>query len=73
MENQKVYLKYDASNSKICDKINLILSLYPGESSVVVRSTADGKAYKQSKKVSASNYLYNELVGVLGEENVIIR
>lgn len=72
-EIKKVYLKYDASNSKICDKINLILSLYPGESSVVVRSTADGKAYKQSKKVSASNYLYNELVGVLGEENVIIR
>ena len=68
-----VYLKYNLNDSKIYDKINLILSLYPGESTVMVRSTADNKAYKQNKKVNASNYLYNELVGVLGEENVIIK
>ncbi len=73
VDKKVVYLKYDLTDTKLYDKVNLILLLYPGESEVVVRSTADNKAYRQNKKVSASNHLFNELVGVLGEKNVVIR
>ena len=68
-----LYLKYDTTNQKISDKVNLILSIYKGECNVMVRSTSDNKAYKLNKKVSDSNHLINELVGLLGESNVILK
>ena len=71
--SKTLYLKYDTTNQKISDKVNLILSLYKGECNVVVRSTSDNKAYKLKKTVSDSNHLINELVGLLGENNVILK
>ncbi len=65
-----LYLKYNTKDQKISDKVNLILSLYRGDYPVIVRCTNDGKAYKANEKVNANNHLVNELIGVLGEENV---
>ena len=72
-ETQTLYLKYNTKDSKVSDKVNLILSLYPGPCSVIVRCTSDNKAYKLGKKVNVNNYLSNELIGVLGEDNVVTK
>lgn len=68
-----LYLKYNTKDSKINDKINLILNLYKGECPVIVRCTQDNKAYKNPKTVNGNNHLLNELIGLIGEENVILR
>ena len=65
-----LYLKYNTKDQKTADKVNLILSLYRGDYPVMVRCTNDGKAYKMKEKVNGNNHLVNELIGVLGEENV---
>ncbi len=71
--NKTLYLKYDVKNTKINDKVNLILSLYKGEYPVCARCTSDNKAYKLAKKVNGNNHLLNELIGLLGEENVLLK
>ena len=71
--DKTLYLKYDVKNTKINDKVNLILSLYKGEYPVVARCTSDNKAYKLAKKVNGNNHLINELIGLLGEENVLLK
>ncbi len=70
--DKTLYLKYNMQD-KISDKVNLILNIYQGEYLVVVRNTADNKAYKLPKKVNCNNHLINELIGLLGEENVILK
>ncbi len=71
--DKTLYLKYDVKNTKINDKVNLILSLYKGEYPVVARCTSNNKAYKLAKKVNGNNHLINELIGLLGEENVLLK
>ncbi len=71
--DKTLYLKYNTKDQKLSDKLNLILSLYPGEIPVVVRCESDKKAYKQAKKVNGNNHLINELVGLIGEANVILK
>ena len=68
-----LYLKYNTKDIKLNDKINLVLNLYKGECPVVVRCTQDNKAYRNSKTVNGNNHLLNELIGLIGEENVILR
>ena len=71
--DKTLYLKYNMEDQKISDKINLVLSLYKGEYPVVVRSTADNKAYRLPQKVNGNNHLINELIGVVGDGNVILK
>lgn len=71
--DKTLYLKYNVKDEKINDKINLILSLYKGEMPVCVRCTSDNKAYRLQKKVNGNNHLINELIGLIGEDNVILK
>lgn len=73
VSNKKLFLKYDLHDQKIADKVNLILSLYQGDCPVMVRCTSDNKAYRLPNEVNGNNHLVNELIGILGEENVILR
>ncbi|MBQ3494541.1 MAG: DNA polymerase III subunit alpha [Clostridia bacterium] len=68
-----LYLKFDMTDTKIYDKVKLILTLYAGDSPVIIRNTADNKPYKINKSISANNLLVNELIGVLGEDCVVLR
>lgn len=72
-QNKTLYLKFDASNEKIYDKVKLILSLYPGEYSVVVKNIKDNRAYKINKTINGNNLLINELIGLIGEDCVVFR
>ena len=38
----------------------------------MVRCTSDNKAYRLPNEVNGNNHLVNELIGVLGEENVVL-
>ena len=71
--DKTLYLKYNTKDAKVSDKINLILNLYKGEYPVIVRCTKDNKAYKLSKTVNGNNHLINELMGLIGEQNVILK
>ncbi len=69
----KVYLRFDTKDIDVYDKVKLIIASYPGKVPVVIKCTSTNKAFAFSAKVDANNYLQNELIGLLGEENVIIR
>ena len=71
-KDRTLYLKYNSKDKKLNDKVILILSLYKGDYPVCVRCTSDNKAYKLSKRVNGNNHLINELIGLLGEGNVIL-
>ncbi len=71
-KDRTLYLKYNSKDKKLNDKVILILSLYKGNYPVCVRCTSDNKAYKLSKRVNGNNHLINELIGLLGEGNVIL-
>ena len=68
-----LYLKFDMSDNKLYDKVKLILSLYQGNCPVIARNTADNKPYKINRTISANNLLVNELIGILGEDCVVLR
>ena len=70
---QKLYLRYDTNNPILHQKIIRVLKEYQGDSEVVVKSTSTNKAYLLDKKVVINNYLKNELLGLLNEEDVIIQ
>ena len=71
--DKKVYLRFDTKNIDIYDKVKSIVSTYPGKSQVVIKCTSKNSAFAFSSKVDLNNYLINELIGLLGEENVIIK
>lgn len=40
---------------------------------MIIKCSASNKAFSFNTKVEINNYLKNELIGLLGEENVIIK
>ena len=72
-QNSTVYLRFDTKDIDLYDKVKKITSSYPGKSSVIIKCTSSNKAFSFNTKVDVNNYLKNELIGLLGEENVIIK
>ena len=72
-ENQTVYLRFDTKDIDLYEKIKKVISYYPGKSSIIIKCTSSNKAFSFNTKVDVNNYLKNELIGLLGEENVIIK
>ena len=68
-----IYLRFDTKNIDVYNKVKKIASTYLGDSQVVIKCTSSGKAFAFSAKVDANNYLINEFIGLLGEENVVVR
>jgi hypothetical protein len=50
-----------------------ILSSYPGKSEVIVKCISTGNAFKMNRQVSTSKHLLSELLGIMPEENIIIK
>ncbi len=68
-----LYLRFDTNDAKIKAQVFDILNDRPGKSEVIIKNTADGKAYKIAQKVEKSNNLLAELYAVLGENNVVLK
>ena len=72
-KKQRLCLKFNTMDIELYNKVISIVGTYPGENDVFVRCTETGKAFKMNKTASISNHLENELVGVLGEDNVVVQ
>lgn len=73
VEEKKLYIRCDTKNIDQFEKLKRSLSSYPGKSSVIIKCTSLDKAFGYSQKVDINNYLLNELYGVVGEANVVVK
>ena len=72
-KEKKLYLRFDTKNPDVYAKVKAIVSTYPGQSQIVVKCLSSSTAFAFSSKVDVNNYLINELIGLLGETNVVIK
>lgn len=70
---KKLYLRFDTKNIDVYNKVIGTLQSYKGDCQVVIKCTTDNKAYAPNISVDANNYLLNELNGIIGNENVVLR
>ncbi len=66
----KLYLMYDLSNKELSKKIYDILLEYPGKSPVIVKNTADKKAYSLGVSVNPKGFLVNELHAYIEDDYI---
>lgn len=73
-KEQKLYLKFDINNKSTYSKVEEILLSYPGESQIVVKDELTNSAFMlKNRNVKINDGLVNELIGELGEKNVVVR
>lgn len=70
---QKLYLRFDTKDIDVYDRVKNIIASYPGKSQVVIKCTSTKQAFAFNAKVNLNNYLENELFGLLGENNVVVK
>ena len=73
ISEKKLYLRFDTKDPDVYGKVKAIVSSYPGESQIVVKCNSSDSAFAFSSKVDINNYLINELIGLLGEANVVLK
>ncbi len=71
--NKIIYVKYDTTNLGLNNTVLKTLESYSGTSEVLIKCSSTGKAFKFNKLVDASSNLINELIGLIKEENVVVR
>ena len=69
-KKQVLYIKYNIKNEEIKSKISKVLERYSGNETVIVVDSEENKPYKSNHGVTISQYLLNELCGILGDQNV---
>lgn len=75
-DNKKIYfhLSFREAEEEVMDLLNNILLAYPGEDEVFIQNKDDNKLYPLHDIHTAINpIMYNELCGLLGEENIKVR
>ena len=70
---QKIYLKFDLTNPSLYSKVCTLLANYPGKSEIIAKCTSQNRPFKLGVTASVNNYLINQLNGLLGSENVIVK
>ena len=70
---KKVYLRFDTKNIDTYNKVKKITSSYPGTCQIIIKCSSTGNVFSFNAKVDVNNYLENELVGLLGDKNVVIK
>ena len=70
---KKIYLRFDTKDIDLYNKVKTIISSYPGENSIVIKCSSSSSVFAFNLKVDINNYLLNELIGLLGETNVITK
>lgn len=68
--SKTLYLRYDTTNELTHQTTLTSLKNYVGQIPIIIKCSATGKVFKLSFKAGVNNYLLNELIGLLGEENV---
>lgn len=68
-----LYLKFNTTNEVSLNLVEKCLKTYAGEDEVVIKCSLTNQVFKHKLKVNANNYLCNELSGIIGEENVVVR
>lgn len=72
-DERKIYLRFDTTNADVYNNVKKITASYPGQSPIIIKCSSTNKAFSFNTKVEINNYLTNELIGLLGEENVIVK
>ena len=72
VQEKKIYLRFDTGDIDTYNKVKTIASSYPGKNQIVIKCTSTGKVFSFNAKIDINNYVENELVGLLGEKNVVI-
>ena len=70
---EKLYIKFDVTNIPLYNSIIKIMNTYPGNTEVIVKCTATEKAFKLNKTIAISQHLLGELLGILSENDIIIK
>jgi DNA polymerase-3 subunit alpha len=70
---KKIYLRFNTKDLSIYNKVKSIILSYPGESQVIIKCTQSNEVFTFNAKVNVNNYLNNELVGLIGESNVVVK
>ena len=70
--SKTVYIKFDTKDTAIYNKVMLILSMYSGDSPVICKCTNLNQTFKINHSVNANNLVINELIGVIGEDSVVL-
>ena len=73
VEVKKVYLRFDTKNIDVYNSVKKITASYPGQASIIIKCLSSKQVFSFNAKVDINNYLINELIGLLGEENVVIK
>ena len=73
-KEQKLYLKFDVNDKNTYSKVEEILSSYPGTSQIVIKDELTSSVFMlKNRNVKINDGLINELIGELGEKNVVVR
>ena len=70
--NKTLYIKFDTTNKQIYNKLMLILSMYSGDCPVICKCTVKNQTFKVNKLVNPNNVLLNELMGLIGDDSVVV-
>jgi len=68
----KLYLKYNTANTELHSNVIKTLSAYSGNIPVVIKCTTSNRALSPKAKVRDCNALLQELISLLGQENVVL-
>lgn len=71
--DKTLYIKFDTKNTAVYNKVMLILSMYSGDCKVMCRCSSTNQAFKINKLVNPNNLLINELIGLIGEDSVLVK
>ena len=64
------YVSFADIEEGLIDKITNILLAYPGEEDAYIKDTDSGQLFSMGISTSINSLMYNELCGLLGEENI---
>ncbi|MDR2201503.1 MAG: DNA polymerase III subunit alpha [Clostridiales bacterium] len=66
------YMSFSKSDPSVMDSIRSVLQAYPGANKAYVKDTDANALYDLSLNVEISDYMLNELYGIVGEGNIKI-
>ena len=67
-------MKFDVNDKNTYSKVEEILSSYPGISQIVIKDELTSSVFMlKNRNVKINDGLINELIGELGEKNVVVR
>lgn len=73
-KEQKLYLKFDINDKQRYQKVEQIVASYPGTSQIVIKDEVTGAVFMlKNRNVKVGDGLIYELIGELGEKNVVVR